>query len=105
MPSYKPGSRWRSAVCTTQVVVVRAPADEVELVLACGGRAMVPLDDPTSVDTKGPTGDSSGALLGKRYVADALGVEVLCTQPGSGTLTANDTPLAIKEAKPLPASD
>ncbi len=36
----KPGTRLRSTVCETQVVVVRAPSEPVEL--ACGG---APLDE------------------------------------------------------------
>ena len=42
--------------------------------------------------------------MGKRYVDDA-GAEVLVTKAGKGTLSVGSTPLAIKEAKPLPASD
>jgi hypothetical protein len=32
-------------------------------------------------------------------------LEVLCTKPGDGSLSIGDTPLQVKEAKPLPASD
>jgi hypothetical protein len=46
-----------------------------------------------------------GALLGKRYVEDALGLEVLCTKAGEGTLAVDGTALPIKDAKPLPSSD
>jgi hypothetical protein len=42
--------------------------------------------------------------MGKRYVDDA-GAEVLVTKAGQGSLSIGDTPLTIKEAKPLPASD
>ena len=35
----KPGSRWKSAVCSTEVIVVKAPADAVTL--ECGGHPMV----------------------------------------------------------------
>ena len=34
-----------------------------------------------------------------------LGVEVLCTQGGAGSLTIGDAPLLVKGAKPLPSSD
>src|SRR6516162_7654309 len=36
----KSGSRWRSAVSDTEVIVVRAPSSP--LTLECGGQAMVP---------------------------------------------------------------
>ncbi len=60
-----------------------------------------------------PAGDSGlalddaladGNLMGKRYVDDG-GAEVLVTKAGKGTLSIGATPLALKEAKPLPASD
>ena len=46
-----------------------------------------------------------GPLLGKRYVDDEAGLELLCTRPGQGALTADGRPLVVKGAKPLPASD
>ena len=42
--------------------------------------------------------------MGKRYVDDG-GAEVLVTKAGAGTLSVGSTPLSLKEAKPLPASD
>ena len=42
--------------------------------------------------------------MGKRYV-DEGGGEVLVTKAGAGTLSIGDTPLNLKETKPLPASD
>ena len=47
---------------------------------------------------------SDGNLMGKRYV-DETGAEVLVTKAGAGTLSVGSTPLTVKEAKPLPASD
>lgn len=47
---------------------------------------------------------SGGAVMGKRYVDDSA-AEVLVTKAGAGTLSVGATPLALKEAKPLPASD
>jgi hypothetical protein len=43
--------------------------------------------------------------LGKRYLCDACGAEVLCNKPGSGELTCCDHEMRLKEAKPLPSSD
>lgn len=46
-----------------------------------------------------------GAVLGKRYADDDVGLEVLCTRAGDGALTVDGAPLLLKRAKPLPASD
>ena len=101
MPSLKPGSRFTSSVCTTQVIVVKG-AGEVDL--RCGGAPMLAAGAAT--DGGLPTeGASSGTLMGKRYVDPDETVEVLCTKPGDGSLGVGDALLDLKEAKPLPASD
>src|SRR3546814_2918598 len=61
----KPGSRWKSAVCEAQMVVVRPPSTVGEL--QCGGAAVIPIDDGAA-----PTGEVSpdfaeGVAIGKRY--------------------------------------
>ena len=102
MAKLKPGSRWTSSVCDTEVIVVKGPPDEVEL--TCGGVTMVAAgEEPAS----GALEDSAseGTLLGKRYVDDGDTMEVLCTKPGTGSLGADGASLQLKEAKPLPASD
>lgn len=48
---------------------------------------------------------AEGTILGKRYVLADVGLEVLCTKAGAGSLAFNDSPLAEQSAKPLPASD
>jgi len=48
---------------------------------------------------------TGGTQLGKRYVDEPTGLEVLCVKPGSGTLAADGRDLTLKSAKPLPASD
>lgn len=98
----KPGARLRSTVCETQVVVVRGTGD---IVLTCGGTPMVGVDDPAA--TTGPTesGHDAGTLLGKRYEDGSGTVEVLCVKPGTGSLGLAGSPLAMKAAKELPASD
>ncbi|HMG42300.1 MAG TPA: hypothetical protein VK611_13260 [Acidimicrobiales bacterium] len=96
------GSRLRSAVDTTEVVVVRAPAEDVEV--RCGGQPMVALD----ADVAGGTPDAEhadGTQLGKRYVGPGGSFELLCTKAGDGSLSVGDVSLELKEAKPLPASD
>ncbi|MGE0802302.1 MAG: hypothetical protein AB7O55_28640 [Lautropia sp.] len=99
----KPGSRWGSATCNTEVVVVRAPSEPVQL--ECGGQPMSCPPPSRQGDLPSPTGTASGTLLGKRYVDAASGLEVLCTKPGGGALQASGRPMTAKDAKALPSSD
>jgi hypothetical protein len=99
----RPGQKLHSAVCEAQVVVVRAPATDVEI--GCGGAPL--LDDGQEADGAAPLDPSlgDGPLLGKRYADEELGLELLCTRPGKGALTVDGRPLGVKGAKPLPSSD
>lgn len=96
-----PGTRLESPVCDGQVVVVKAPAGDVDL--RCGGHPMRPLDSGEERLT--PTVEGEPLQMGKRYADDEVGLEVLCSKAGEGTLTVGDTPLPLKGAKPLPSSD
>ncbi|MEO3760103.1 hypothetical protein ABGB19_17705 [Mycobacterium sp. B14F4] len=102
----KNGTRLQSQVCDTQVIVVRS-ADSLDD-LRAGGVPMVPLDskddEAKSADATLDPALSDGNAMGKRYVDDN-GAEVLVTKAGAGTLSIGTTPLSLKEAKPLPASD
>lgn len=95
----KPGTKLRSAVCDTEVMVIRAGAGTIE----CGGAAM----DEAKPETPGEldAGHTNGTLMGKRYVDTAGTFELLCVKPGKGSLSVDGVALVIKEAKPLPASD
>lgn len=98
------GQSLASAVDTTTVIVVRAPAGPVEL--TCGGAEMVDAKSLAPLGERGsPVVSGDGTQLGKRYhdVADTL--EVLCTKSGAGSLAVDGTPMLLKSAKPLPASD
>jgi hypothetical protein len=97
----KNGTRLKSQVDDTQVIVVRT-SDSLDD-LHCGGRPMVGLDAETSGGAADPA-FADGTVMGKRYV-DEGGAEVLVTKAGTGTLSIGATPLQLKEAKPLPASD
>jgi hypothetical protein len=97
----RPGSRWKSVVCDTEVVVIRS-GKLAEL--SCGGHPM------TETRTGPATGQvdprfADGTVLGKRYEDATDSVEVLCTKAGVGALSVGDRPLLLKNAKPLPASD
>jgi hypothetical protein len=61
---------------------------------------------PAAAGQQSPGGAAgAGTLIGKRYVDAGQTVELLCTASGAGTLTCDGTPMALKAAKPLPASD
>jgi hypothetical protein len=98
----KPGTRLKSAVCTTEVIVVRAPKDDVDL--RCGGQPMAPMGPGGPAGSVDPT-HASGTLLGKRYAAEDPGLELLCTKGGEGSLSLGEDAILQKDAKPLPSSD
>jgi hypothetical protein len=97
----KPGTRLYSAVCTTEVVVVRAPSEPVDL--RCGGRTVEPAFGPPVGEPE--PGFDEGTLLGKRYSDVAQSLELLCTKAGKGSLSIGEELLQLSGAKPLPASD
>lgn len=98
------GTRLCSVVCDTEVIVVRAGSSDDDL--CCGGRPMVPKEQASSASKGAPSPDlAGGTVLGKRYVDEDAGLEVLVTKAGAGTLSLGTEPLAVKEAKRLPTSD
>jgi hypothetical protein len=99
----RPGLRLESATCDTQVVVVKAPKDVADVDVRCGGAPMRELG--TGGDRVAITLEGDATLLGKRYVEEDLGVELLCSQAGAGALSIGDQLLFVKGAKPLPSSD
>jgi hypothetical protein len=99
----KPGQKLHSAVCGAQVVVVRAPSDDVEL--GCGGAPLLQDGEEASGDATLDASLGDPALLGKRYADEELGLELLCTRAGEGALTVDGRVLPLKGAKPLPSSD
>ena len=99
----KPGSRWKSAVCDAQLVVVRPPKAVGEL--QCGGKNVLPIDDAAAASGTIDPEYAAGVLIGKRYFDEDSGLEVLGAKAGKGSLAFNGTAMAIKGAKPLPASD
>jgi hypothetical protein len=99
----KPGTRLRSRACATEVIVIRAPLGDVDI--QCGGIAMDLYEHAAAVEAAPMAGRDGGTQIGKRYTTPEVPLEVLVTKPGAGSLTIADTPLVVKEAKPLPASD
>ena len=99
----KPGSRWKSAVCDTEVVVVRATANPIAL--ECGGHPMVAHAEAKPAGLTMAEERSGGTQPGKRFADDVTGLEVLCTKGGKGSLSLGGRAIGAKEAKKLPASD
>ncbi|KAA0236513.1 MAG: hypothetical protein EDR02_00095 [Actinobacteria bacterium] len=99
----KAGTRLRSAVCETEVMVVSAPEGAVQI--TCGGAPMIGMDDEAPHGLTLSSDAARGTLLGKRYVTNTGDLEVLCTKPGEGSVAADGEILEVKEAKPLPSSD
>jgi hypothetical protein len=97
------GLRFRSDVCKTEIVVVKASPLDVDL--WCGGKAMVAFDASESRSGAPSQGQDLGSIVGKRYVDEKSGLEVLCTKSGEGTLSISGDPLVVKSPKPLPSSD
>ena len=103
MAQFKPGMRIRSAVCDAEVMVIAAPAGDVEV--TCGGVPMIAMDAEPPAGVAIDPDAAEGTQLGKRYTNEAGDLELLCTKPGKGSLGCGATLLTIKGAKPLPASD
>jgi hypothetical protein len=102
--SWKPGTRLRSAADTTEVIVIRAPSEQVDL--RCGGHPMVAARANGSAGLLPLERElAGGTQLGKRYINEPADLEVLCTKAGAGSLSIGNELLSVKGAKPLPASD
>lgn len=98
----KPGTRFRSAVCEVEVIVVKGSGDQD---LRCGGHPLRAMNEPASKGVGPETGFDRGTQIGKRYTDPAGEVELLCTKAGASSLSIGDVVLALKDAKPLPSSD
>jgi len=95
----KAGTKLKSAVCDTEVVVIKTNGAPVE----CGGAPMA-AERPAQRGTLDPA-FAGGTKIGKRYVDAANTLELLCTKAGQGTLASGGVALQLREAKPLPSSD
>jgi hypothetical protein len=100
---YKVGTKLKSAVCDTQIMILRVPAQPIDLCIggvpALSGTEAAPPGAEIHADLAG------GSLTGKRYTDEAETMEFLCTKGGLGTITVNGVALGIKQAKALPSSD
>jgi len=102
MSTIKPGTRLKSVVCDTEVMVIKYSGDAD---ISCGGTSMI--DAKADAPEKGTINEafSDGSLVGKRYVDADDTMELLCVKPGAGSMSVGDVPLVEKSAKSLPSSD
>ena len=99
----KPGSRWRSAVCDAEFVVVRPP--KTAATLECGGAPLLPHGSARPEGSAVAEAHSAGSQAGKRFADAESGLEVLCTKAGAGSLSIDGRAIGATQAKKLPASD
>lgn len=99
----KAGARFKSAVCDTQVMVIKAPPGDYEL--RCGGVPMLGAADAPAAGVQLDPAQAGETLIGKRYVDAGEKIELLCTKGGKGSLWLDGAALQVKQAKQLPSSD
>ena len=95
----KPGTKLKSAVCDTEVMVIRGS----DSVVTCGGAPMA-LERAAASGEPDPA-FAGGTQMGKRYVDEAGRVELFCVKAGKGSLAIDGVALKTKDAKSLPSSD
>jgi hypothetical protein len=102
MAVLKLGAKYRSAVCDTQIMVIRTVPEPLDL--RCGGAPMAGPNEevPASAIAEG---FAEGTLIGKRYIDAGNRIELLCTKGGKGSLSLGTEALQIKVPKALPSSD
>ena len=99
MKTLKPGLRLKSAVCSTEIMVIRAPA--LDALLACGGVEMLAMTETTTGGRSIDPAQSGGTLIGKRYIDATDRVELLCTRGGDGSIALDGVAMVVKQAKAL----
>jgi len=103
MAALKAGSRLKSVVCNSELMLIVAPSRDVTL--TCGGAPVIELGGDAPADATIDPEQKQGTLMGKRYTNEAGDIEILCTKPGEGGLAVDGVALEVKGAKPLPSSD
>jgi hypothetical protein len=108
MAAMKPGLRLKSAVCSTEIMIIRSPPCDAGVApaeICCGGVEMLELTEQPAPGARLDPAQAHGSLIGKRYVDAQDRVEILCTQGGAGSLVLDGVLMALKQAKALPSSD
>lgn len=99
----KPGTRLFSAVCSTELIAVKAPGVPVDVTIGGAEPVLAAADRPIGGTVA--AGYGGGAAMGKRYVDADDAIELLCTKAGDGLPALGGALLELKDAKPMPASD
>lgn len=102
MAELKTGARLKSAVCAGEVMVVSAPAGDIEI--TCGGVAMIDSAGEASGGAIHPD-HAVGIAIGKRYINEEETLEVLCVKNGDGSIAVAGELLLQKDTKKLPKTD
>lgn len=102
MMQLKAGLRLKSTTCSTELIVVQAPKEAIDL--RCGGAPVAELSSAAAQQAANPA-FQGGTVIGKRYIDEGERLEVLVTKAGQGSLSLGETPLKEKPAKKLPSSD
>lgn len=95
------GQRLKSGVCTTEIMVITAPPEDLDL--TCGGSPMTANGDESNAGLNPDFAD--GSTIGKRYVNADGKLEILCVKPGDGSLAIAGDKLKLKDSKKLPKTD
>ncbi len=66
MTTIRLGLRLRSAVCSTEIMVIRAPP--ATAMIHCGGAEMLPVGQQPSESAQLDSALAQGTLIGKRYI-------------------------------------
>lgn len=99
---FKAGMKLRSAVCDTQIMVLRVPAEPLDIRI--GGAPVLAADETGDGAALDPA-LAGGSQTGKRYTDAGETMEFLCTKGGQGTIAVTGYEIGIKQAKQLPSSD
>jgi hypothetical protein len=103
MTVFRPGTRLKSQVDSTEVIVVKAPADDLEI--RFGGHPAIDAKAEPDASLVPDGEQQAGTLIGKRYVRSAGDLELLVVKGGTVDVRVDGELLVAKENKPLPSSD
>ena len=106
MAELKTGARLKSAVCDGEIMVVATPGGDIAL--TCGGAPMIGGGVAAGEEAQSAEIDPDhavGIVIGKRYITEDEGLEVLCVKAGAGSLAVDGNLLLQKDTKKLPKTD
>ncbi len=102
MAELKTGARLKSAVCDGEIMVVATHGGDIAL--TCGGAPMTAAGEEAQ-SAEMNADHAVGIVIGKRYITEDEGLEVLCVKAGAGSLAVGGDLLLQKDTKKLPKTD